>query len=215
MDLVRYENLLATIANTLQQMGDLKGSRLFSRWADRLRTETPIANSVLKRHVGEVHRSAQAIVILAVERHASEDKSLQPAVDELLAETTRITNRLRQIDAVLADRGLAGVAGMFLSSVEFVMDYVQLHFNSSTLTAFTSPEVREKNRIFRPSDSGYRDALCRRIAITVTGADVQDSERIAVDFADGSSVRISLRAEDCVGGESATFGSACGGLWVW
>ncbi len=179
-------------------------------------------NLSLRHQIAETQRSAKAIVILATERNLSPSAlrnpkqiDLESAVDELLSEAAQIINTLNTVDKVLADRGLPEIADEFLSSVEFVMDYVQLHFCGSTLTAFAPTEVQEGHSQYGSKDPGYRDALCRRIGVAVRHVELHEGQEITMFFIDGSSVRVSLRPEDSVGGESVTFCSSVGGLWVW
>lgn len=75
--------------------------------------------------------------------------------------------------------------------------------------------LREEAAAFKANDAGYRDALCRRIRIVVRNAEVHEGQELAVYFDDRSSIHLSLRPEDLIGGEHATFWSRSGGLWVW
>lgn len=224
MDLNRYKSLLTATGSRLSEIGDTKGERFFLRWLralDELKTVSH-PNLRLRKQVAEVQRSTKAIVILATERYLSptavgnpKQAELESDMEKLLRESAQIMKTLDTVDEVLADRGLPEIVNEFLSSVEFVMDYVQLRFFSSTLTALTSPEVREGHSVHRPGDSGYRDALCRRIGVVVREVEVREEQELAIAFNDDSSVHVSLRAEDSVGPESATFSSASGGFWVW
>ena len=194
------------------------------RWLgalDELKTASH-PNLNLRNQVAEVQKSAKAIVILATDRYISptavgspKRADLESGMEELLGESAQIMKTLDTIDKVRADRGLPEIVNEFLSSVEFVMDYVQLHFFSSTLAALTSPEVREGHSVHRVGDSGYRDALCRRISVVVREVQVREEQELVIAFNDDSSFHISLRAENRVGPESATFSSASGGFWVW
>src|ERR1700686_1222650 len=58
---------------------------------------------------------------------------------------------------------LEKIVGEQLSSVEFVQDYVQLHFDGPTITAFVWPTLNLGGNIMCFGDAGYRDALCARI----------------------------------------------------
>jgi hypothetical protein len=219
-----YKRLLQAIAAELSNIGDTKGAGLFLRWLraiDELEN-SPHPNQSLRRQIAEVQRSAMAIVILATERYLSptalstpKQADLESVVGRLLSEAARLTTTLNTVDRVLTDRGLPELANEFLSSVEFVMDYVQLHFSGSTLTVDGSPEVREGHAVYRVNDPGYRDALCRRIGVLVRHVEVHEEKELVLSFSDDCSVHISLRAEDRVGAESATFSSTTGGFWVW
>lgn len=223
MNLDRYRELLTAVESELARIGDLNGKRIFSRWIAALDglTEAQHPNLKLRKQVGEVQRRSQAVGILAIERYVTPtaldrgQSDLEHAIAELLHEATGIAQKLDHADQILADRGLPEIVGEFLSSVVFVMDYVQLDFCGGTLTADTLPEVREEGAVYRPGQSGYRDALCRRIGVIITKVDVNTDEDIALYFVDNSSIHVSLRAEDQAGPESASFSSTVGGFWVW
>jgi hypothetical protein len=224
MTLNRYKSLLSEVASQLSDLGDANGERLFLRWlraADGLQDSSG-PNLVIKTQLAEVQRSAKAITILAAARYFSPmalDRSgqanLESAVDELLCETAGLLRAIDTADKVLADRGLPETINEFLSSVEFVMDYVQLRFCGSTLTALASPEVREDGLVYRINEPGYRDALCRRIGVVVREVEIHEAEELAIHFVDGGSIRVSLREEDGLGPENAIYSSKADGLWVW
>jgi hypothetical protein len=99
---------------------------------------------------------------------------------------------------------LENIVGEQLSSVEFVQDYIQLHFDGPTLTAFVLPTVSLSGKRLGFGDSGYRDELCARIGRKVVCAELVDAVGVAVRFDDGAEIYISLRAEDSVGQKRAT-----------
>jgi hypothetical protein len=100
---------------------------------------------------------------------------------------------------------LDDIVGAQLSSVEFVQDYVQLHFDGPTLTALVLPTVHLSGRNVRFGDYGYRDELCARIGRKVVLAELIDSIGVTVRFDDGAEINISLRPEDSVGPEAGHF----------
>jgi hypothetical protein len=159
-------------------------------------------------------------VTLALERadqQVDEQTSLTLTLtlDDLMLEIKRIVIESDRMDRVLADRGLEMIVGEDLSSVTFVMDYLQLDFNCQSLSAYTLPSVRRGDKAFQPMSEGYRDVLCSLIGTTVDGIDVREQDAIDIRFREGSIVSISLRTEDAIGPESATFSSRAGGCWVW
>jgi hypothetical protein len=100
---------------------------------------------------------------------------------------------------------LAKIVGEPLSAVTFVRDYVQLHFDGPTISAFTLPTVTVRGKTIAFADPGYRDALCARIGVTVLAAFVEHGERLQIDLADDSCLVISLRPHDRVVEESAVY----------
>ena len=89
---------------------------------------------------------------------------------------------------------LDAIIGQQLSSVEFVQDYVQLHFDGPYIIAFTWPVVES-----------YRDALCDRISRKVRTALISGGNAVTIGFDDGGTIRISLKQEDRVGPEAILY----------
>lgn len=74
------------------------------------------------------------------------------------------------------------LVGEQLSSVEFVQDYIQLHFDGRTITAYIWPEVKIKNEIWRFGEIEYRNKLCSLIGIEVEDLFFQDKEFLVLLF---------------------------------
>lgn len=107
------------------------------------------------------------------------------------------------------------IEGEFLSEVAFVMDYIQLGFSGPYLTAYTYPVVKIGTDLYAWGDAGYRDALCTFITKTVTKTNLIENEEIQLEFNDLGGISISLRPDDRLGAESATFSLGKTELWVW
>lgn len=110
---------------------------------------------------------------------------------------------------------LAPIVGDCLSGVAFIMDYVQFQFKGGALlTALTAPSVRTSSgHGWTVGQQGWRDSLCERIGVTVQSAFLKTGEQLAIDFADGSRVTVSLKPSDYRGPEAVNF-KAAGGLLV-
>jgi hypothetical protein len=91
---------------------------------------------------------------------------------------------------------LPTLIGRQLSAVTFVRDYVQLHFDGPTISAFTWPTVSTSYGVVKVGDVGYRDSLCSCIGKTVLTAIVDVGERLEIAFSDGFAIAISLRTDD-------------------
>jgi len=105
------------------------------------------------------------------------------------------------------------LVGSELSSVEFVRDYIQFHFDGPWLTTLTLPSVRNGTGHLRAIDPGYRDALCGQIGIEVAGVGLTEEE-LTVRFSDAVVFVVSLRDEDYTGPEAINFCGADGRLLV-
>ncbi len=102
-------------------------------------------------------------------------------------------------------RFIETIVGEQLSSVEFVQDYVQLHFDGPTLTAFVWPVVHRAGTAVHLGEPGYRDELCARIGKKVLAARLEEEKALIVEFDDDANFSISLRPEDSVGPEAGYF----------
>ena len=90
-----------------------------------------------------------------------------------------------------------------LSSVTFVMDYVQLRFNGPCLTVYTIIQKIAKDELAKAwGEPGFRDALCNLIMRTLKQAHVESNEYLSLTFDDGSVWSVSLRDEDYCGPEA-------------
>jgi len=221
MDTSKYRQLLAAFNEQVSSC-DSQAGRLTNRWLqsfDTVVSSTP-TRFVLMDHLSRVNRSVTAIEILAREQGnlpsiAGAKEVLEATAADLLSEIGRLQKEAQLIDEVIADRGLEMIVGEFMSSVEFVMDYVQLHFNGSALTSFVSPQVHDHGQVFRETEPGYRDTICGLIGAVVTDTEIRLEDVLRITFADSRSITVPLRAEDAVGPECAYFVSATGRWWFW
>lgn len=69
-----------------------------------------------------------------------------------------------------------------LSSVEFVQDYLQLHFDGNTLTFYSWPEVIIENVNYDIGDLLYRNALCQLISQKVTDVLLLEKQQLTIFF---------------------------------
>lgn len=109
---------------------------------------------------------------------------------------------------------LQQLKGIPVYAVEFVMDYVQLHFGESTLSTFTHPSLEINGKTLVWGAPGYRDCLCDLIAVPVTEAHVSSGEELKLVFGNGTILTVSLRDKDYRGPEALEFKSDSGLSWV-
>lgn len=104
------------------------------------------------------------------------------------------------------EQALQVLVGEQLSSVEFVMDYVQMRFNGQCLTVYSAAHRIETNGVpVAWGESGYRDALCNLIRHKVREINVTVSESLSLAFDEGSVWYLSLRDSDYIGPEAVMF----------
>jgi len=74
------------------------------------------------------------------------------------------------------------LVGEQLSSLEFVQDYLQLHFDGRTITAYIWPDVSINGETFSFGEDLYRNKLCDLIGNTVFDLQYQDKEYLTLMF---------------------------------
>lgn len=84
---------------------------------------------------------------------------------------------------------ISDLAGLDLSSVCFVRDYVEFHFDGPVLRALSDPAIDEPTRRVQFPEPGSRDVLCALIGMTVVVAEDRGDE-IRLDFGTAGIVSI-------------------------
>lgn len=84
------------------------------------------------------------------------------------------------------------IIGEQLSSVEFVQDYLQLHFDGNTLTCYVWPDVKANLKNFNIEKEGYRDAICEIISHKVIQVKLVEKHKLELFFSDGYLVSLNL-----------------------
>ncbi len=110
---------------------------------------------------------------------------------------------------------LESLIGCELSSVEFVRDYIQLHFDGPYLTLITNPMVQIGDIFYKWGQLGYRDAICDCINAKVSTAFISEGKELHLDFNQGTVITVSLKPKDYTGAEAVIFNNASEKWWVW
>jgi len=92
-----------------------------------------------------------------------------------------------------------------LSGVSFVQDYVEFQFDGRVIRVFTDPILRQSQETYDPSMAEWRNALCSLIGKRVTKCTVVESEKIELEFSDGSILHIPLSVSPESGPEAIHF----------
>lgn len=79
-----------------------------------------------------------------------------------------------------------------LNSLNFVMDYVELHFNGSFVSCLAPPTVHGSEGSWTFPAAGSRDAFCGLIGSEVRAIRAVDGDEFRIEFSDGAVVRASL-----------------------
>ncbi len=85
--------------------------------------------------------------------------------------------------------------GEQLSSVEFVQDYLQLHFDGNTLTFYVWPTVF-MDKEYSIDDDSYRNKLCSLIANKVSRINFIDNQIFAVEFERGDKIVLQIERSE-------------------
>jgi hypothetical protein len=96
------------------------------------------------------------------------------------------------------------LVGRKLTSVTFIWDYIQFQFDGPCLTAITPPIFRTATGVLSPGSAGWRDGLCSAIGVEVASSRIADEE-LRIEFANSSTISISLRDEDYTGPEAINY----------
>ena len=86
--------------------------------------------------------------------------------------------------------------GNQLSSVEFVMDYLQIRFDGPTINVTNPLTVKANGKEITSFNSGFRDLLCSQITKIVKEVSSQAGNALIIHFIDNSQIAISLLPEE-------------------
>ena len=89
-----------------------------------------------------------------------------------------------------------------LSSVEFVQDYIQLHFDDYTMTLYNPVKIIQASGSLRQEEIGFKDALCHFINRIVRDVSYTKSDKVEVVFDGDSSVVVCIADKDYSGPEA-------------
>jgi hypothetical protein len=95
--------------------------------------------------------------------------------------------------------------GKEISTVAFVRDYVEFHFDGPILRSIADPRITIHDRVFQFPDRGSRDALCGVIGSTVTSIELQEGRSCELAVSNDARITIPLDIEHQHGYESMHF----------
>lgn len=79
-----------------------------------------------------------------------------------------------------------------LSSVEFVQNYLQLHFDGKSITYYVWPTITVDAKIYKIDDTGYRDAMCKIITQEVDRIEFVEDKSLTLYFDNTAQIFLSL-----------------------
>jgi hypothetical protein len=107
---------------------------------------------------------------------------------------------------------LTPLVGEELSSVEFIRDYVSLHFDGPRIDVLAQVIVNVGGRSWRVGDSGWRDALCSAISQTLARVSTTQ-EWVTLNFEGGTDIRVGIVPESDEQPEAAIFHASNGDMF--
>jgi len=91
---------------------------------------------------------------------------------------------------------LSILIGEKLSSVTFVMDYLQLNFDGNSFTFHVWPVITIGSKEYKFGEPSYRDSLCSLIAQVVKLASGEEKQHLTLDFESGDKLTVSLNPDN-------------------
>ena len=82
--------------------------------------------------------------------------------------------------------------GEELNAIQFIMDYLQVHFNSIGFTFFIWPKIYINNKTYEFGNIEYRNKLCEFIGKTVIDVSILEGEVMEVKFSEGERLQLNL-----------------------
>lgn len=86
------------------------------------------------------------------------------------------------------------LAGQALTSITFIMDYLQITFDGGRITVVSEPSLFDRDTSFFWDSPGFSNALRTQIGIQLKVAEV-DEKRVIFRFENGRYLSIPLAAE--------------------
>jgi hypothetical protein len=106
--------------------------------------------------------------------------------------------------------------GEEISTVAFVRDYVEFHFDGPILRSLSNPTITVHGTNFSFPDVGSRDALCTVIGSTVCAVELDEHLVLELTTTDNSRISIPLDDENRRGPEAMHFVPKLNGpMQVW
>lgn len=87
-----------------------------------------------------------------------------------------------------------------LSAVIFILDYLQIQFDSAVITFLIYPKVEMGNKHFSFGESEYRNKICELIGETISDVIFSQDNLFCLDFGEGK-IYCSIAPEDYISPE--------------
>lgn len=94
----------------------------------------------------------------------------------------------KQKDWSLKDR----LVGEELNAIQFVMDYLQVHFNSKGFTFYIWPSLSINSDIYEFGHIDYRNKLCELIGKIVSDVYIIENDLLVIEFETKEKIQLNI-----------------------
>ena len=103
---------------------------------------------------------------------------------------------------------ISGIVGEELNAVEFVQDFLQLRFETPSVTFYAWPHILFSEYSLAYGEPEYRNALCALIGEKVEEATLDEGDSLTVKFENDTVIALSLREEDLDGPTAGAYSAS-------
>lgn len=121
------------------------------------------------------------------------DHARRTFIKESFSDLTLIDIPESKQEARLVESPLTAIVGEYLSSITFVMDYLQIGFSDYRFNMYSWPVVFMGNQTFSRANNGYKDAICSLIGETLAEIEEYLDKGLTLGFKNASSIVLPLR----------------------
>jgi hypothetical protein len=173
-------------------------------------TETTWSDALRQRTASRVRHSVLCPPPVGA-RHFDSDDARAAFIEQSFSEleVQSVTD-----DPRVPPGALDEIVGEKLSSVTFVLDYLQMSFDGPPLTLWVWPRIHRSGGDLRRDDLGYADVLLALIGKLIVGVDEVLDRGLTLDFDDGTRLSVPLDGTDSVGPEVAMFNGEHSRVWM-
>lgn len=82
--------------------------------------------------------------------------------------------------------------GEDVNAIQFVMDYLQIHFNGIGFTFYVWPTLNINNEVYEFGHIDYRNKLCELIGKTVTDVYIVHKDLLVIELQRGDRIQLNI-----------------------
>ena len=101
-----------------------------------------------------------------------------------------------------------------LTAVTFLLDYLNLGFNTSYLTIISKPIIMSSDKKFDSASPDFCNQLLKCIGMKVEKVHIKTNNHMIINFNNGYKFFLSLKPEDYIAGEAMIYKDDSGHWWA-